>query len=122
MHYLKIRFLLNSPLGDDALQHSVRFALENPNIVWTDFLKVKLHPQSITLLPDFQYNNAIEPFDIFPLGISVMEKEHRRETTEDQIRRYAEECDYLQVSCFNYNTLFRLTVSLYIIFYTITII
>jgi len=75
---------------------STPFEMENIVKVWSDYLKVKLHPKSIHLLTGHFHNNTLEPFDSFSQGISYWNKEERRDEIEDLIRWYIEDCDYLQ--------------------------
>lgn len=72
--------------------------MENIVKVWSDYLKVKIHPRSVHLLSDYFHNNSIEPFDVYSQGASYWNKEEKRDEIEDSIRWYVEDCDYLQVS------------------------
>ena len=72
--------------------------MENMVKVWSDYLKVKLHPRSVHLLSDYFHNDSMEPFDIFSQGFSYWNKEDKRDEIEDAVRWYVEDCDYLQVS------------------------
>jgi len=75
---------------------SASFEMENIVKVWSDYLKVKIHPRSVHLLSDYFHNNSIEPFDVYSQGASYWNKEEKRDEIEDSIRWYVEDCDYLQ--------------------------
>lgn len=63
---------------------------------WTDFLKVRLHPRSVALLPG-RWQGA-EDFSGFGHGRGALISDEAREDALDRIRGFAEECDSLQVS------------------------
>lgn len=63
---------------------------------WTDFLKVRLHPRSMSLLPG-RWQGA-EDFSGFGHGRGALVSDEAREDALDRIRGFAEECDSLQVS------------------------
>ncbi|KAG1681982.1 Protein misato 1 [Nymphon striatum] len=64
--------------------------------VWSDFLRVHLHPKSIYVLKDHQFNSNEESFSVFGFGKELFDCETHRDELEDRIRYFAEECDYLQ--------------------------
>lgn len=61
---------------------------------WTDFLKVRLHPRSLALLPG-RWQGAAE-FSGFGHGRGALASDEAREDAADRIRGFAEECDSLQ--------------------------
>ncbi|BDA46653.1 Protein misato homolog 1 [Coccomyxa sp. Obi] len=61
---------------------------------WTDFLKVRLHPRSLALLPGVWQGAA--DFSGFGHGRGALGSDEARENALDRIRCFAEECDSLQ--------------------------
>lgn len=61
---------------------------------WTDFLKVRLHPRSVALLPGVWQGAA--DFSGFGHGRGALGSDEAREDALDRIRGFAEECDSLQ--------------------------
>jgi len=83
-------------LEDTEELPSAPLDLEKRIKVWSDFLKPSLHQRSIHIISDYQHENQVEPFDIFPLGRQVLSKKEQQEELEDKVRYFVEECDYLQ--------------------------
>ena len=62
---------------------------------WTDFLKARLDPACVRLLPELW--QGASDFDGFGAGAGVLAREEAREEALDALRVAAEECDRLQV-------------------------
>ncbi|EIE19615.1 tubulin nucleotide-binding domain-like protein [Coccomyxa subellipsoidea C-169] len=79
----------------DAISEAAR-ELDREGAVrsWTDFLKVRLHPRSLALLPG-RWQGAAE-FSGFGHGRGALASDEAREDAADRIRGFAEECDSLQ--------------------------
>lgn len=66
---------------------------------WTDFLKANLHPRGVFLLPSPWRGPSRGPTALgWGQGAEIMRQRHRCEELIDRVRRFAEECDKLQVS------------------------
>ncbi|XP_059174651.1 protein misato homolog 1-like [Physella acuta] len=72
------------------------YDLDNDVKVWSDYLRMGLHPRSIFLLKGHQYNNAETPFNIFGLGQQICKDGQQWDEIEDRLRYFTEECDQLQ--------------------------
>ncbi|XP_026513896.1 protein misato homolog 1 isoform X3 [Terrapene carolina triunguis] len=67
--------------------------LEGSVRVWSDYLRVHLHPRSIFMI--HQYNNDGQ-LEAFGQGESLLHDPTYLEELEDRLHFYVEECDYLQ--------------------------
>lgn len=70
--------------------------LENCVEVWSDFLRVKLHPRSVNVVQGYCHGDKEDPFDLYGLGLQVSESAGWQEGYLNHVRHYAEECDSLQ--------------------------
>ncbi|XP_062963115.1 protein misato homolog 1 isoform X4 [Cynocephalus volans] len=64
--------------------------------VWSDFLKVHLHPRSICMIQKYNHDGDTGRLEAFGQGESVLKEPKYLEELEDRLHFYVEECDYLQ--------------------------
>nr|XP_054314838.1 protein misato homolog 1-like isoform X10 [Pongo pygmaeus] len=64
--------------------------------VWSDFLRVHLHPQSICMIQKYNHDGEAGRLEAFGQGESVLKEPKYQEELEDRLHFYVEECDYLQ--------------------------
>uniref|UniRef100_A0A8C9GZ36 DML1/Misato tubulin domain-containing protein n=1 Tax=Piliocolobus tephrosceles TaxID=591936 RepID=A0A8C9GZ36_9PRIM len=65
--------------------------------VWSDFLRVHLHPRSICMIQKYNHDGEAGRLEAFGQGESVLKEPKYQEELEDRLHFYVEECDYLQV-------------------------
>ncbi|KAM5159959.1 protein misato homolog 1 isoform 4-T4 [Callospermophilus lateralis] len=70
--------------------------LENSVRVWSDFLRVHLHPRSICMIQKYNHDGETGRLEAFGQGESVLKEPRYLEELEDRLHFYVEECDYLQ--------------------------
>ncbi|KAK2084407.1 Protein misato 1 [Saguinus oedipus] len=67
--------------------------------VWSDFLRVHLHPRSICMIQKYNHDEYGGPrgcrLEAFGQGESVLKEPKYQEELEDRLHFYVEECDYL---------------------------
>ncbi|XP_054314578.1 protein misato homolog 1 isoform X5 [Pongo pygmaeus] len=66
--------------------------------VWSDFLRVHLHPRSICMIQKYNHDGEAGRLEAFGQGESVLKEPKYQEELEDRLHFYVEECDYLQVA------------------------
>uniref|UniRef100_A0A2R9A4M9 DML1/Misato tubulin domain-containing protein n=1 Tax=Pan paniscus TaxID=9597 RepID=A0A2R9A4M9_PANPA len=64
--------------------------------VWSDFLRVHLHPRSICMIQKYNHDGEAGRLEAFGQGESVLKESKYQEELEDRLHFYVEECDYLQ--------------------------
>ncbi|XP_045838976.1 protein misato homolog 1 isoform X3 [Meles meles] len=64
--------------------------------VWSDFLRVHLHPRSICMIQKYNHDGEAGRLEAFGQGESVLKEPRYLEELEDRLHFYVEECDYLQ--------------------------
>ncbi|KAF1610641.1 UNVERIFIED_CONTAM: hypothetical protein FQV15_0001466, partial [Eudyptes pachyrhynchus] len=64
--------------------------------VWSDFLRVHLHPRSICVIHKYHHDGETGRLEAFGQGESVLKEPRYLEELEDRLHFYVEECDYLQ--------------------------
>ncbi|XP_062578532.1 protein misato homolog 1-like isoform X1 [Saccostrea cucullata] len=64
--------------------------------VWSDYLRVYLHPKTIHIIEQFSHLNSLHPFDVHGAGHKALEDHEARKELEDRIHYFCEECDSLQ--------------------------
>uniref|UniRef100_A0A8C9QKN0 Protein misato homolog 1 n=1 Tax=Spermophilus dauricus TaxID=99837 RepID=A0A8C9QKN0_SPEDA len=64
--------------------------------VWSDFLRVHLHPRSICMIQKYNHDGETGRLEAFGQGESVLKEPRYLEELEDRLHFYVEECDYLQ--------------------------
>ncbi|XP_037591236.1 protein misato homolog 1-like [Cebus imitator] len=65
--------------------------------VWSDFLRVHLHPRSICMIQKYNHDGEAGRLEAFGQGESVLKEPKYQEELEDRLHFYVEECDHLQV-------------------------
>lgn len=73
------------------------YNLDDDVKIWSDFLKARFHPRTITSIDEYKHNDSSNAFHNFGQGLSLWDSCTMKETWTDNLRLYAEECDYLQV-------------------------
>jgi len=81
--------------NDSSIADKVYY-LDNDVKVWSDFLKARFHPRTITSIEEYKHNDSNNVFKNFTQGVELWESYKMKETWTDGLRLYAEECDYLQ--------------------------
>ncbi|XP_036906441.1 protein misato homolog 1 isoform X2 [Sturnira hondurensis] len=64
--------------------------------VWSDFLRVHLHPRSICVIQKYNHDGEAGLLEAFGQGESVLKESRYLEELDDRLHFYVEECDYLQ--------------------------
>ncbi|XP_075419102.1 protein misato homolog 1 isoform X2 [Tenrec ecaudatus] len=64
--------------------------------VWSDFLRVRLHPRSICMIHKYNHDGDTGRLEAFGQGESILQEPGYLEELEDRLHFYVEECDYLQ--------------------------
>uniref|UniRef100_A0A8D1C0P7 Protein misato homolog 1 n=1 Tax=Sus scrofa TaxID=9823 RepID=A0A8D1C0P7_PIG len=64
--------------------------------VWSDFLRVHLHPRSICMIQKYNHDGETGRLEAFGQGESILKEPKYLEALEDRLHFYVEECDYLQ--------------------------
>ncbi|XP_045154268.1 protein misato homolog 1 isoform X2 [Echinops telfairi] len=64
--------------------------------VWSDFLRVQLHPRSICMIHKYNHDGETGRLEAFGQGESILKEPGYLEDLEDRLHFYVEECDYLQ--------------------------
>ncbi|XP_038238628.1 protein misato homolog 1 isoform X2 [Dermochelys coriacea] len=70
--------------------------LEGSAQVWSDYLQVRLHPRSIFMIHQYNYDGESSQLEAFGQGESLLHDSTYLEELEDRLHFYVEECDYLQ--------------------------
>ncbi|XP_051727993.1 protein misato homolog 1 [Ctenopharyngodon idella] len=82
---------VNSSL--ERIQKSYR--LEGSVRVWSDFLRIHLHPQTISVINQYNHDGESERLEAFGQGEALLQGPVL-EDLEDRLHFFVEECDYLQ--------------------------
>lgn len=77
----------------DRIQKSYR--LEGSVRVWSDFLRIHLHPRTISVINQFNHDGESERLEAFGQGEMLLQRSVL-EDLEDRLHFFTEECDYLQ--------------------------
>ncbi|XP_022346863.1 protein misato homolog 1 isoform X4 [Enhydra lutris kenyoni] len=64
--------------------------------VWSDFLRVHLHPRSICVIQKYNHDGEAGRLEAFGQGESILKEPRYLEELEDRLHFYVEECDFLQ--------------------------
>ncbi|XP_060861222.1 protein misato isoform X1 [Metopolophium dirhodum] len=72
------------------------YNLDDDVKIWSDFLKARFHPRTITSIDEYKHNDSSNVFNNFAQGLGLWDSYKMKETWTDNLRLYAEECDYLQ--------------------------
>lgn len=70
--------------------------LEGDVKVWSDFLGVRLHPKTISIIQQYSHESTSNRFEAFGFGEKLVREPAFLEDFEDRLHFYIEECDYLQ--------------------------
>ncbi|KAG1929041.1 protein misato homolog 1-like [Pimephales promelas] len=82
---------VNSSL--ERVQKSYR--LEGSVRVWSDFLRIHLHPRTVTVINQYNHDGESERLQAFGQGEALLQGLFL-EDLEDRLHFFVEECDYLQ--------------------------
>ncbi|XP_051520554.1 protein misato homolog 1-like [Myxocyprinus asiaticus] len=77
----------------ERIQKSYR--LEGSVRVWSDFLRIHLHPRTISVINQFNHDGESERLEAFGQGETLLQGPVL-EDLEDRLHFFVEECDYLQ--------------------------
>ncbi|XP_074650914.1 protein misato homolog 1-like [Tubulanus polymorphus] len=72
------------------------YNLDDDIKVWSDFLKIHLHPKTLNIVENFTHESEFSPFDVYNYGLSVYKDRGFHNQLEDRIHVFVEECDHLQ--------------------------
>ncbi|XP_049490808.1 protein misato homolog 1 isoform X3 [Panthera uncia] len=64
--------------------------------IWSDFLRVHLHPRSICMIQKYNHDGEAGRLEAFGQGESILKEPRCLEDVEDRLHFYVEECDHLQ--------------------------
>ncbi|ELU05985.1 hypothetical protein CAPTEDRAFT_160708 [Capitella teleta] len=79
------------PMFGKRLHH-----LDDQVRVWSDFLRLHLHPKTVHVVQQYWHDSDSEIFDVHNLGESVVNDHHTHNEIEDRLHFFLEECDNLQ--------------------------
>ncbi|KAM3857945.1 protein misato homolog 1 [Diretmus argenteus] len=71
------------------------YRLEGSVRVWSDFLRIHLHPRTISVINQYNHDGEAHRLEAFGQGESLLQGSVL-EDLEDKLHFFAEECDYLQ--------------------------
>uniref|UniRef100_A0A1A8I222 Protein misato homolog 1 n=1 Tax=Nothobranchius kuhntae TaxID=321403 RepID=A0A1A8I222_NOTKU len=71
------------------------YRLEGSVKVWSDFLRIHLHPRTISVIQQYNHDGEAHRLEAFGQGESLL-KGALLEELEDKLHFFVEECDYLQ--------------------------
>ncbi|XP_060743484.1 protein misato homolog 1 [Tachysurus vachellii] len=77
----------------EQMQRSYR--LEDRVKVWSDFLRVHLHPRTVSIINQYNHNGEAARLEAFGQGEALLQGSVLEEL-EDKLHFFIEECDYLQ--------------------------
>uniref|UniRef100_A0ABM0MAX4 Protein misato homolog 1-like n=1 Tax=Saccoglossus kowalevskii TaxID=10224 RepID=A0ABM0MAX4_SACKO len=72
--------------------------------VWSDYLRLHLHPKTVSLVQEYEHQSESENFNAFTYGSQVMNSTKSSDDIEDRIRFFTEESDQLQGFQFSVDT------------------
>ncbi|MGH0181461.1 UNVERIFIED_CONTAM: hypothetical protein FKN15_006887 [Acipenser sinensis] len=72
------------------------FSLEGSVRVWSDFLRIHLHPRSISVIHQYNHDGETNRMEAFGQGEALLREPLFLEELEDRLHFFVEECDYLQ--------------------------
>ncbi|KAG2463425.1 MSTO1 protein, partial [Polypterus senegalus] len=79
------------------LEHGRKaYNLESSVRVWSDFLRVHLHPKTISIVNQYSYEGECDRLEAFGQGESLLKENSFLDDLEDKLHFFVEECDYLQ--------------------------
>ncbi|XP_041099061.1 protein misato homolog 1 [Polyodon spathula] len=72
------------------------FSLEGSVRVWSDFLRIHIHPRSISVIHQYNHDGETNRMEAFGQGEALLREPLFLEELEDRLHFFVEECDYLQ--------------------------
>ncbi|XP_034017414.1 protein misato homolog 1 [Thalassophryne amazonica] len=72
-----------------------RYKLEGSVTVWSDFLRIHLHPRTISVIYQYNHSGETHRLEAFGQGEALLQGRVFEEL-EDKLHFFVEECDYLQ--------------------------
>ena len=82
--------------GSSLGMETKRYNLDEDVAVWSDFLRLHLHPRTVHIINDFCHASDFEPFDVHCFGQNVLRNRGFSSSIEDSLHYFVEECDSLQ--------------------------
>ncbi|KAM9737325.1 protein misato homolog 1 [Menidia menidia] len=86
---------LVDPVGARLARVQKGYRLESSVRVWSDFLRIHLHPRSIAVIHQYNHDGEADRLEAFGQGEAVLQGALLEEL-EDRLHFFVEECDYLQ--------------------------
>ncbi|KAJ8267831.1 hypothetical protein COCON_G00130030 [Conger conger] len=84
------------PTVNSTLEHAQkRYRLEGSVRVWSDFLRIHLHPRTICVINQYNHDGESQRLEAFGQGEALCQGVVLEEL-EDRLHFFVEECDYLQ--------------------------
>ncbi|XP_053337557.1 protein misato homolog 1-like [Clarias gariepinus] len=71
------------------------YRLEGSVRVWSDFLRLHLHPRTISIISQYNHDGEAARLEAFGQGEALLQDSVLKEL-EDKLHFFIEECDYLQ--------------------------
>ncbi|KAF9352442.1 mtDNA inheritance, partitioning of the mitochondrial organelle [Mortierella sp. AD094] len=88
--------LQDEELGLAAEEEEDNVAMSDAK-TWSDFSRVYFHPKSMVTMSGYQLDSEFMPFDVFSYGrAAFIETEKEKESYDENLRLFMEECDQLQ--------------------------
>jgi Tubulin domain len=84
-------------MAGQPIPETKQYNLDDCVDTWSDFLRTRYHPRSINIIKEYERGHETSQFDAFPQGTALWKTDLFEDSFADGIRRYAEECDNLQV-------------------------
>ncbi|XP_041361041.1 protein misato homolog 1-like [Gigantopelta aegis] len=72
------------------------YNLDSTVSVWSDFLRIYLHPKTVCMLQDYSHKNEAQPFDVYSMGVQSCQNADFFDDFEDRLRFFVEDCDQMQ--------------------------
>ncbi|XP_069672251.1 protein misato homolog 1 [Periplaneta americana] len=83
--------------GSEAVSNIPKlYNLDNVVNVWADYLRIRYHPRTVSIINEYEHKSDTRPFDVFNYGVNLWKNEIFQEEFIDRIRVYVEECDNMQ--------------------------
>ncbi|KAF9110727.1 mtDNA inheritance, partitioning of the mitochondrial organelle [Mortierella sp. AM989] len=90
------RHLEDEELGLATVEEEDNVAMNDAKS-WSDFSRVYFHPKSMVTMSGYQLGSEFMPFDVFSYGrAAFIETEKEKESYDENLRLFMEECDQLQ--------------------------
>ena len=64
--------------------------------VWSDYLRVHVHPRSMSLIREYIHDDIDRPFTLYPLGREIARSAGVMDVHDNQLRSLMEDCDSAQ--------------------------